>query len=1548
MRFVSYAQNFEDVILWRALKGAEDGFYIDVGAQDPVVDSVSLAFYERGWRGVHIEPNAEYAEKLRAARPDEEVFDVAINSNRDEIAFYAIPGTGMSTGDEQIARMHEEQGWQVERVTARCLPLCDILERFRDRDIHWLKIDVEGMEEQAIESWGASEVRPWIVIVESTKPNSPEPVFMSWEPRLTALGYEFVYFDGLNRFYLSKARLDLRPCFGPGPNVFDDFVLAQTVNSNNEVAAVWDALTIVREDKKKVEATLQEERTAKDALNSELQREKSQNRTITAELDAERAARRELEGHLKSRFYRTANAVRKFAHGQRDFSRRIRRAARGKLSKAASLQRVLSRFPLSQSRLDDRARAERTKQFRQQAKRALSADDAIAADTARARRLPFAPAEMRVFYIFVDHTVQCPLNTGLQRVARGIGRGLTALGEQVRYVKWDGARKACVLIDMRERRYLAEWNGPPLTEDEEQLYSDEPGAVAPPIGEAGDLNGWLIVPEVTHITPHPEPVTLDLIGWAKRSGVRTGFVFYDAIPLKCDEYDDMAEKHRQYMQEIRLADAVWPISHWSGDDLLSYWRHFECAEAATIPSLSPRHLPAEFSEDERPASEDCGDRLILCVGTLCPRKNQLLLIEAFQDYLRRMPGSSWQLVLAGHMHPLVADAVKASESAAIRYAGPVSDEELASLYQRCAFTVFPSVEEGFGLPILESLWYGKPSICANFGSMAEIAEGGGCLAVDVRDRQALYDALERLIEQTDLRRSLAEEAKARPIPSWRDYAASLRQEIDVLDQPRNRLGPIYFWVDSTRLFPRNSGIQRVTRQLAKALIAQGLRVVPVVWAKDDRGFQSASSEDLTHLEKWNGPASGEWSQWIDPNDAPSASWFVMPELPLHLSTEHQEDLLRFVSRFGIRSAAIFYDAIPWKLYEHFPNEMSLAHYNYMCLLSRFDLIFPISEFSRRDLLAFLSEALDKPQSLDRKILAAPLPGEFPDQARAESRRRAESRDTASILCISALEPRKNIQTLLAAFGEAQKRVHREIELTIVGRFIPGTSNGIRAAIEAAPGVRWFEDIDERQLEALCAAADFTVFPSTEEGFGLPIAQSLWNAKPCICANFGSMAELAEGGGCMTVDVRDAKQLADAIVRLTADRALQDKLAGEAASRPIKTWSDYGFEIAARMAQCLPEPRRRIPAIEKPEMERRVAAMRLAPRPTLSVCISTYNRAEWLATGLRNWSRLCPEPIPGVEMLVCDNASTDHTEKIVAPYRSRSDFSYRRNPVNVGMLGNLRETAHAAKGDYIWILGDDDLMMPGAIERILGAIANREHPALVYLNYAYSWAKSTEIVDFEAFFRDAPPIVPPEPDIAGPIREFSARNENFFTAIYALVFRRDHALNAYSQDTSGYSFSTMLNCVPTSNYVLNNMMEEEGVWIGDPQVVVNFNVSWNKYASLFVLERIPEVYEVAELMGASSVDRWRQNFLPSIIQYFELIYEPDQIVHSCFFDPARLVRRFKHLPAFRTACRDKLIPIYRTAQQSRHPAAQWPIEQVFAGVLSRAAEVTTRDRKVANA
>src|SRR5687767_3056529 len=218
MSITSYSQNFEDVILWRALKTVKSGTYIDVGAQDPIIDSVSLAFYEHGWRGVHVEPNPFYAEQIRKSRPEENVIEAAIGADEGTITFFEITDTGLSTGDADIAEMHRARGHAVKRIDVQCMPLSKILKPYEGRDVHWLKIDVEGMEKQVIESWAASPVRPWIVVVESTKPNSPEPNYSDWETQLVALEYDFVYFDGLNRFYVNAGHPELKSSFQAGPN----------------------------------------------------------------------------------------------------------------------------------------------------------------------------------------------------------------------------------------------------------------------------------------------------------------------------------------------------------------------------------------------------------------------------------------------------------------------------------------------------------------------------------------------------------------------------------------------------------------------------------------------------------------------------------------------------------------------------------------------------------------------------------------------------------------------------------------------------------------------------------------------------------------------------------------------------------------------------------------------------------------------------------------------------------------------------------------------------------------------------------------------------------------------------------------------------------------------------------------------------------------------------------------------------------------------------------------------------------------------------------
>ena len=227
MTLISYAQNFEDVMLWRALGHVGAGLYVDVGAQHPLIDSVSKAFYERGWRGVHIEPVSSFAELLRADRPDDTVLQVALSDTEGTLELNVIPETGLSTAiDDYARRHHSERGYAHRKVVVPMLTLASALRMLAGREVHWLKIDVEGFESRVLRGWDSRALRPWVIVVEATVPNSTEPDYEEWEPILVAADYRFVYFDGLNRFYIAAEHEELAPAFAAPPNVFDDFALS--------------------------------------------------------------------------------------------------------------------------------------------------------------------------------------------------------------------------------------------------------------------------------------------------------------------------------------------------------------------------------------------------------------------------------------------------------------------------------------------------------------------------------------------------------------------------------------------------------------------------------------------------------------------------------------------------------------------------------------------------------------------------------------------------------------------------------------------------------------------------------------------------------------------------------------------------------------------------------------------------------------------------------------------------------------------------------------------------------------------------------------------------------------------------------------------------------------------------------------------------------------------------------------------------------------------------------------------------------------------------
>lgn len=1847
---LAHGQNFEDVLIWRAVGHVENGFYLDIGAQDPVSESVSRLFYDAGWRGIHVEPTAAYAAKLRADRPDETVIEAALSDKPGVMTLFEIPDTGLSTGSVEIAHNHEKLGFTHKPVLVPCITLEHLFEQCQPRDIHWMKIDVEGMERHVLNGWGHSSARPWILVIESTVPMSPLPSHEDWIDLVLGRGYKEVFFDGLSRFFISAEHPELEAAFVAPANVFDGFNIsvehylcgqarehfrwvreaqekeagahiqrltsqiegqaASMTELQAELARMESAHTSALNEAATLESRLQGQAASMTELQAELARAVGAHSTALIEaarsearlereqrerLDALRVETNQVlaslvEKHdaearfraavarslhqmeqeladIRSSFWKrlslvfrgyvpgTSNSVldnfattdssvtlaslspneippmspimpqslnqllalrdeqfiigayqtllgrRPDAEGAAYYLSRLRTgtdpaqivvqlhlSAEGRAHNAAvpGIKRMVRRYrllrfpvigsvmrffgvryyrpnrindsapsyitspavdPATPANVDDllcyhdedfvraayvallgraadadglqhyvsklRIGADRreilaalygsaeAKSFRgnvaglereirpfvgyrahlrrllmpfssdserqlravwNQLYRMENANKALAAELDKAlekiaqkperrtttaqlgssARRVHAPVKLlgrneqemrrsrpRLIYYFVDHTIQCPVNTGMQRLVRQLGRSLVEAGEIIRFVKWDADRKAFALVNQAELAHLGQWSGPSLSDRDLELYPLEGGGALQSI--SNDVEAWLLVPEVTHVTYQKQAPTLDAIMAARELGANIAFVYYDAIPLRLRDYAAGAEAHERYMQALLLADLLIPISEHSADELRSFFAQHQCANA--MPHIEAILLPGESALSPRAEVKPRGgEKIILSVGSIEPRKNQLRLIAAFEQFSSTPEGEDWQLVLAGHLRGDVASEVHAAiqRNGRISHVPQPSDEQLDELYRRAAFSVFPSVEEGFGLPILESIWYGIPCICANFGAMAEVASGGGCMTVDTRDVAELSAAMSRLASQPEMISSLSAAAIARPMTTWGGYAEAVRSMMtSVADQTRH-LHQMYFWVDDTCHNKSNSGIQRVVRQLARTLITQGYRLIPVAW--DGCALRPVSQVELSHLEKWNGPRADQWENWIDPEETDQPRWLLVPEL-IHGKTSIVRE---YADSVAMRCAAIFYDAIPYKMADVFGPTFAANHADYMTDLATFDKIFSISRYSHESLKGFLRETRIRTNSFDHRFEITGGLGPMSQSPRAFSIK-DDARGTVHVLAVISIEPRKNVTKLLDAFEAAVKKSEREIKLTLVGRRI-STFSILAEQVEAfqsrVANFSWLQDIDDVQLRNLYIDADFTVFPSIEEGFGLPIVESLWNARPCIVHNDGAMAEIAEGGGCFAIDMTDPNGLADAICHLANDTAARRALADAAVQRELPNWEDYAQHIVKSMAtDRLADGLEFVDLMEAEDIYGRLA--NLKKRPLLSICISTYNRGPWLKVNLRQLFSQMPIPTEDVELLVVDNTSTDNTEEVIQPYLSREDFRFVRNPKNVGMLGNLTVTAHEARGSYIWILGDDDLVKADGIAKIIDVIKSHPGIGLIYPNYAYTRETDPQNVgdDINDFLESCPVLIPSSDDFLGTVKEVAAKNENLFTAIYCLIFRRDHALRAYSQNTSGSPFSTMRTSIPTSYYVLNYMMEDTAYWVGEPVLVVNFNVSWNQYAPLQILERVPEAQDLAERLGADGgeMDRWRRNLLPGFVHYWREMLENDAIGSAEFFSPERVLMRMKHLDAF-----SDIVPvmadIYEGAHIRGHKAAALPTKKLFGAFL----------------
>jgi glycosyltransferase involved in cell wall biosynthesis/predicted nucleic acid-binding Zn-ribbon protein len=760
-------------------------------------------------------------------------------------------------------------------------------------------------------------------------------------------------------------------------------------------------------------------------------------------------------------------------------------------------------------------------------------------------------------YVLVGSTAQVSTNSGVQRVARSFVESLIIQGARPVLVKVDIVNKRIEHLDQTElKAFFA------------QIKTEVPPAYADPRVSRGKIeNGILLIPEVPYLSQVDPLVCEVLLAYCNSHYLCSAAIYFDSIPLSHPEYKAPREAHEAYLRFLSSCFLVSSISKHSENELSYLLSQRKYLVSPNSPELITQHLPLPsqlIQSSPEEIIELRGRRFVIAVGTVEPRKNQGNLIKAFENVFESVEDSPI-LVIIGHIRPDVAEWKLNANPRKIIWISGASDESLNWLYENCIFTVFVSLLEGFGYPILESQYFKKICVTSNVGSMKEIAEKGGCILVN--DPTSIKELETALIEAN---RRCNEDYISLDFLDWNGYTAEFYSRAKALIQEKSKEFQILYWVDHTIGFPANTGIQRVVRGLARTLLSAGLEVVPVKWNSDVSNFQVPTEIELNNLQNWNGPEAGRFNLDFQ-NYSNKPRFLVIPELTTYAQDDHfLKKIIEFAKSLGIPVVSVFHDALPVKLTQIYSPAASRKHMMYMTDLIGSDLIFTTSKSGHNDLSEFILSQKSDFQSTLSRLVRIDLPAIFTTHRHKEIESKQINKSEGKgkgckILCVGTLEPRKNHIKLLESFKILVNNYEKDnVELILVGRSADELiAQEVIKASERFP-ISWKGQVSDEELEELYHSCNFTIFPSIAEGFGLPILESLSFGKPAICGYGSAFDQLAEQGGCLQVDVNDPEALAAAISSLIDDTDLYHRLVLDSRNINFNSWEEYGSDFTKNL------------------------------------------------------------------------------------------------------------------------------------------------------------------------------------------------------------------------------------------------------------------------------------------------------------------------------------------------------------------------------------------------
>lgn len=372
---------------------------------------------------------------------------------------------------------------------------------------------------------------------------------------------------------------------------------------------------------------------------------------------------------------------------------------------------------------------------------------------------------------------------------------------------------------------------------------------------------------------------------------------------------------------------------------------------------------------------------------------------------------------------------------------------------------------------------------------------------------------------------------------------------------------VLYYCGNTAMTGFNSGIQRYNKKMAKALIELGVILIPVMLHNNE--LVPLTKKYLRDMSEFEGPKADDWyrPQYPLTNSKAfkKAKVLLYPELPLDYNINEVEKTISIAHKNNIKVISIFHDAIAYKLKDHYSDTIRTSFLKYMTELSASDVIVSVSKNSKSD----YDSIIKYPRNEKIQSLALPLPHNI-DASKLPNAKNSTSK-IVNILCVSALENRKNHMKLLQAYyraSTAAKTKGVKTKMTLIAAY-DGLgkleSDRVKKLCKRL-GVDLIVGASEEQLREKYYEADFTVYPSIYEGFGIPIVESLQFNTPIICSNTSSMGEIADALNLPTFDPYSVPDIARAIEEMVMDKNKRKSIVDSIKKIKPYSWKHYAADL----------------------------------------------------------------------------------------------------------------------------------------------------------------------------------------------------------------------------------------------------------------------------------------------------------------------------------------------------------------------------------------------------